>query len=385
MVDREEWLAEHPSAYETDTHADTIASLDYVDAIDINPRGAKAVPKPVKKAKTRSSAVVTDKQSIIGDSPVMKRLRDDIALFADEIEPVLICGETGSGKEAVAREVHRQSSRSDKPFVVRNVSGVSPELAGSEFFGHVKGAFTGAIERRDGVFALADGGSLHLDEIGDLSLGVQSQILRVLEDGVITPIGGVMSKSVNTRVIAATNVELTDAVAKNTFREDLYHRLNVLRIDVPPLRDRGDDVIAIAEFWLGERGKKRGATAKLSNGAADRLRAHHWPGNVRELKNTVIRGAILARDGKISDEHIRLDAEEKCSRSEGLNIAEGKELVARYLAAKALDQTGGNATKAAKLTSLGRTSFMSLKQQLPSESGASASLAAELRAFLGIC
>ena len=253
------------------------------------------------------------------------------------------------------------------------------------FFGHVKGAFTGAVERRDGVFALAHGGSLHLDEIGDLSIDAQSQILRVVEDGIITPVGSVTSKAVNTRVIAATNIDLAAAVRKKKFREDLYHRLNILRIDVPPLRARGDDVIEIAEFWLAERGKTRPRTAKLTAPAADKLLKHDWPGNVRELKNAVIRGAILARDGDITADHIRLDATAGCGGAEGLNVAEGKELMALYLVAKALDQAGGNATKAAKLTEIGRTSFMNMKRQLTEEKLSTAKLAADLRAFLGIC
>ena len=314
----------------------------------------------------------------------MKTLREEIELFAEEDEPVLISGETGSGKEAVATELHRLSPRSAKPFLVRNVSGVSAELAGSEFFGHVKGAFTGAVEKREGVFALADGGSLHLDEIGDLPMGVQAQLLRVLEDGVVTPVGGAAQKTVNVRIIAATHVDLKSAVAENKFRQDLYHRLNVLRINVPPLRQRGDDVIELANYWLAKRAAKRGCTFKLSSAAADLLRAHSWPGNVRELKNVVTSAAVLARAGKISTEHIRIDRQDASGQSDSLKIGDAKDLIARYLAAKALERSGGNATKAAKLTGLGRSTFMMLKQNLNGDCARVDSLEAQLRTFIGL-
>jgi len=387
MVDREDWQPEGAPVFDDNSFGDAYAPFDDVLAVrrkDHGARKSRLSAKP-KKIKVGAQVKASDRPAFIGSSPVMEKLREEIKIFAEEDEPVLICGETGSGKEAVAQAIHRESARAGKPFVVRNISGVTPELASSEFFGHVKGAFTGAVERRDGVFALAHGGSLHLDEIGDLSIDAQSQILRVVEDGIITPVGAVTSKAINTRVIAATNIDLATAVKKKKFREDLYHRLNILRIDVPPLRVRGDDVIEIAEFWLAERGKTRPRAAKLTASAADRLRAHDWPGNVRELKNAVIRGAILARDGDITADHIRIDVRVGGNGGQGLNVAEGKELMALFLVAKALDQAGGNATQAAKLTEIGRTSFMNMKRQLTEEKLSTKKLAADLRTFLGIC
>ena len=387
MVDREDWQPEGSPVFDDNSFDGGYAPFEYEPASrreSVSARKSKSSTKP-KKIKVGATVKSKKRPAFIGSSPAMDKLREEIQIFAAEDEPVLICGETGSGKEAVAQEIHRESARANKPFVVRNISGVTPGLASSEFFGHVKGAFTGAIERREGVFELAHGGSLHLDEIGDLSIDAQSQMLRVVEDGIITPVGAVSSKEVNTRVIAATNIDLAAAVKKNKFREDLYHRLNILRIDVPPLRARGDDVIEIAEFWLAERGKTRPRAAKLTASAADKLLQHDWPGNVRELKNAVIRGAILARDGDITADHIRLDVSAGCAGGEGLNVAEGKELMALYLVAKALDQAGGNATKAAKLTEIGRTSFMNMKRQLTEEKLNTAKLAADLRSFLGIC
>ncbi|MEL7488231.1 MAG: sigma-54 dependent transcriptional regulator [Pseudomonadota bacterium] len=402
-IDREDWSSATPSDHSDDSiehrsidHGSLDRgpvesgpiSFDYVDVgrpveSRRKPVGKRGGPARIGTAKTKSKPGRLARADFIGSSVAMKALREEIALFAEEDEPVLIAGETGSGKEAVATEIHRLSPRAAKPFLVRNVSGVSPELAGSEFFGHVKGAFTGAVDKREGVFSLADGGSLHLDEIGDLPFGVQAQLLRVLEDGVVTPVGGANAKTVDVRIIAATHVDLKGAVEKKTFREDLYHRLNVLRINVPPLRARGDDVIELAEYWLRKRAEKRGVALKLSAGAADALRAHAWPGNVRELRNIVTSAAVLARSGKISADHIRLDAQ-RSAGAESMKISDAKDLVARYLAAKALDRCGGNATKAAKMTGLGRSTFMMLKQSLSGGDQNAARLEAELHSVLGL-
>lgn len=326
-----------------------------------------------------------DRPAFVGCSSAMMKLASDIDLFAPESEPVLIHGETGVGKEVVARELHRLGKRSNKPFVVRNISNVSPELAASEFFGHVKGAYTGAVDKRDGVFTLANGGTLHLDEIGDLPLDAQSKILRVIEDGMVTPVGGVRSSNVDVRLIAATNINLETAIASGKFREDLYHRLNVLRINVPPLRDRGDDILELAEHWLSIRRAQTGMMTILGTSAIEAMLAYPWPGNVRELKNILTRAAILAKGGEIGVEHLNLPKTmPNLNSQECFDIAQGKDLVIRLLAAQALEKVDGNASKAAKLTGLSRSTFMGLKQKLTVNNDSAEELKATLRAFLRI-
>lgn len=402
MVERDNPRAHFASAEDRDVFSDDYSSsFDYAlidhpiadDSTDVRHEPARsrsssslaASKSKPKKIKPGAQAAGRERPAFVGSSLAMQKLRSDIQIFGAENEPVLICGETGSGKEAVAQEIHRASTRNGSSFVVRNVSGITSELASSEFFGHVKGAFTGAVDKREGIFSLAHGGSLHLDEIGDLSLDIQSQILRVLEDGVVTPVGATSSVVVDTRIIAATNINLINAVKKNKFREDLYHRLNMLRIDVPPLRERSEDIVEISEYWLKKRGKTRERTAVLSKAAIKKLMDHHWPGNVRELKNVVIRGAVLARDGEISAEQIRLESGFACDGPDGFDVTKGRDLVSLFLAAKALDKAGGNATRAAEFTGQGRTSFMNIKKRLSQENANTAGLARDLRNFLGIC
>lgn len=392
MVDREEWRDTFASVGREKQTSSNVLLEKSDDSLDIafagyrkrrkRPVTENAAPKKSATIQPVHALSVSEPPALLGSSAAMKALRKEIEIFAAEEEPVLICGETGAGKELVALELHRASGRHDKPFLVRNVSGVSPELAGSEFFGHVKGAFTGAVNKKDGVFVLANGGVLHLDEIGDLPLEAQSQFLRVIEDGVVTPVGGVQPQKVNVRIIAATNVNLADAIRGKRFREDLYHRLNVLRINVPPLRQRGEDIIEIAEYWLARRGAEMGRTAILTPPAKKKLLAYSWPGNARELKNTVIRAAVLAENGSIKARHITMDPDQHQAGEAGLNIAAGKKLTAHYLTARALDQTGGNASKAAELTGLSRSTFMALKKELQDNNQTTEELAESLCAML---
>ncbi|MGF1544951.1 MAG: sigma 54-interacting transcriptional regulator [Parvularculaceae bacterium] len=312
----------------------------------------------------------------MGSSPAIKRLRDLIELFGPFEDPVLICGETGVGKEAVAQGVHAASRRAGAPLVVHNAGRVDRELTGSQFFGHVRGAFTGAAADRTGLFADAHGGALHLDEIGDLPFALQANFLRVLEDGLVTPVGANAPVAVDVRVIAATNCDLRRAVEEGAFRRDLYYRLNVLRIDVPPLRARGEDVVEIAEHFVAERGQ----SFSLSPKAADKLKTHAWPGNVRELKNCVTRAAVLARGGDIDPEHIEFDGE-TTGVAASLDIDAGKRAIALYLAAIALERAGGNVSKAATLANMNRTSFHALKKELDGVSPAA--LRDGLSAFVG--
>jgi len=226
----------------------------------------------------------------------MQQLREQIAMAAPTNGRVLIHGENGTGKELVARTVHALSRRRGGPFVEVNCAAIPEELIESELFGHMKGAFTGAMADRRGKFELADAGTLFLDEIGDMSLKTQAKVLRALQEQVVEPVGGASSVRVDVRVLAATNKDLTTEIRMGRFREDLYFRLNVIPIFVPPLRDRPDDILLLAEHFMTELSVEYGRRPKkFDSGAASGLRSFRWPGNVRELRNVVERLMIMVR------------------------------------------------------------------------------------------
>jgi two-component system nitrogen regulation response regulator NtrX len=251
----------------------------------------------------------TLEELLIGESEPMKKLDQQIRSAAAAASRVLITGENGSGKEIVARTLHRLSPRADQPFVDVNCAAIPEELIESELFGHRKGAFTGAIDERKGKFELADCGTLFLDEIGDMSLKTQAKVLRVLQEQTFQRVGGQQTIKVDVRVIAATNKDLEAEIGGGAFRSDLYYRLNVIPIDVPPLRVRGNDIIHLAEHFLRRFAAETGAPRKkLSSGAASKLRGYAWPGNVRELRNMIERLAILLPGDTIEAEDIQLGA-----------------------------------------------------------------------------
>jgi two-component system nitrogen regulation response regulator NtrX len=214
---------------------------------------------------------------------------------------VLITGENGTGKELVARAIHRHSARADKPFVEVNCAAIPGELIESELFGHMKGSFTGAIADRAGKFEQANKGTLFLDEIGDMSMAAQAKVLRVLQDNVITRIGGSKAITVDVRVLAATNKNLEQEIAAGRFREDLFYRLNVVPIHVPPLREHREDIPALVEYFISVLSAREGITPRsVSDSAMERLKSFDWPGNVRELRNTVERMLILATGNELT-------------------------------------------------------------------------------------
>ncbi|HXN76080.1 MAG TPA: sigma-54 dependent transcriptional regulator [Gemmatimonadaceae bacterium] len=238
---------------------------------------------------------------IVGKTPVMRSLMEKIEKVAATPARVLITGDNGTGKELVARAVHRMSPRATKPFVEVNCAAIPGELIESELFGHMKGSFTGAISDRAGKFEQANKGTLFLDEIGDMSLAAQAKVLRVLQDNVITRIGGAKSISVDVRVIAATNKTLENEIAAGKFREDLYYRLNVVPIHVPPIRERREDIPTLAQYFAATLSAREGIPPRtFTQDALERLSSLDWPGNVRELRNTVERLLILAPDSQIS-------------------------------------------------------------------------------------
>jgi two-component system nitrogen regulation response regulator NtrX len=237
---------------------------------------------------------ISQRYEIIGESPKMVALRNEISKAAASQSRVIIYGESGTGKELVARALHELSDRRDKNFVEVNCAAIPQELIESELFGHEKGSFTGAFERKKGKFELADEGTLFLDEIGDMSLATQAKVLRVIETQEFQRVGGSEKIKVDVRIIAATNKDIQEEIKKATFREDLYFRLNVIPIHVPPLRERKDDIPLLVEYFLKNFAQQYGQkTKKISKATLRALMEYDWPGNVRELKNTIERFVIM--------------------------------------------------------------------------------------------
>ena len=253
----------------------------------------------------RLRAELEQRYQVIGESVPMKALRQQIAVTAPTNGRVLIYGESGTGKELVAHALHVASRRSNQPFVEVNCAAIPEELIESELFGHIKGSFTGASEDKTGKFQKADGGTLFLDEVGDMSLKTQSKVLRVLEEQRFEPVGSNAGVKVDVRVIAATNKKLEEEIARGSFREDLFYRLNVIPFSVPPLRERPEDIPILARFFLSEFSSAYGRrTKELSSAALDVLMRYPWPGNVRELRNLIERLVIICPQQRIEPQHL---------------------------------------------------------------------------------
>jgi two-component system NtrC family response regulator len=301
-----------------------------------------------------------DDTDLIGPSQAMREVHKRIGLAAANAMPVLVLGETGTGKEMVARALHRYSARAERPFVAVNCSAIPKELLESELFGHVRGAFTGATGERPGCFRAADGGVLLLDEIGDMALDVQAKILRALQEGEVTPLGSHKTVKVDVRVVAATHRDLAAAVREGRFREDLLYRLDVLSIRMPPLRERLADIIPLAEHFLRRaalQGAPDAVPKALSAEAAQRLLSHPWPGNVRELRNVMERCQALVRHRVIGGADLDLAlgaaAPGEAPATLPADWLEGElpaavERLERLLIAHALAQTQGNRAETAR-------------------------------------
>ncbi|HEU0013648.1 MAG TPA: sigma-54 dependent transcriptional regulator [Longimicrobium sp.] len=297
-------------------------------------------------------------EGVVGVSDGMREVTDLAARVAPYPSTVLLTGESGSGKEAIARAVHRASPRAGRPFVAVNCGAIPENLLESELFGHEKGAFTGADRAREGLFEEADGGTLFLDEIGELSLPLQVKLLRVLQERTVRRVGGSGEKPVDVRVLAATARDLVDEVREGRFREDLFYRINVVQIHVPPLRTRPEDIPPLAEHFLRKHAGRLGLEAPpLPRELVPVLAAYSWPGNVRELENVMERALVLS-GGKVGLEHLPPHVRTgqhpfQVPGDEGdLSVKRRLPALERALIARALEKCGGNRTKAADLLEL---------------------------------
>ncbi len=298
-------------------------------------------------------------RTLIGSSGVMRELVEQARKVAESKSTVLLLGESGTGKEVLARSIHAWSPRAARPFIPVNCVALSEELLESELFGHEKGAFTGAHQQKPGKFELANNGTIFLDEVGDIRAALQTKLLRVLQEHEFERVGGTKTIRVDIRVIAATNRDLEEGVKAGRFREDLYYRLNVVRLRLPRLHERSEDVPDLAEHFLRKYGAETGKVISgISPDAMALLRRHRWPGNVRELENAIERAVVLGRGPEIVAEDLGLKTTDDAAPSPDAEIGAfhaSVEAHKKALIRRALDQAGGNQTRAAELLGLQRT------------------------------
>jgi DNA-binding NtrC family response regulator len=316
-------------------------------------------------------------EDLVGGSPRMRALFDVIRAVSSTPATALIRGESGTGKELVARAIHRRSDRADKPFHAINCSALAEGVLDGELFGHVKGSFTGALASRKGLFEAANGGTVFLDEIGDISPTTQVRLLRVLQEGEVKPIGANEATYVDVRVIAATHIDLEEAIKKRQFREDLFYRLNVVSLEVPALRERREDIEVLAHHFLRKHAQRmKRVVTGFSEAALQTLLSYDWPGNVRELENAVARGVVLCTAGVIEPVHLPATVAGSSSRSaiaapsssyDELPYAQAKKAALTaferaYLGAK-LKAAHGNVSKAARAAGMDRSNFKRLLRE----------------------
>ncbi|HZN58568.1 MAG TPA: sigma-54 dependent transcriptional regulator [Planctomycetota bacterium] len=362
------------SSWDSAVEAMRIGAYDYVRKPFDTDLIRSVVTRALETPRTSSNGQKDESRGLemIGNNCLVQAVFRLIQLIAPTDSTVLIQGESGTGKEIVARSIHQRSHRHDKPFIPVNCSAFTESLLESELFGHVRGAFTGAIENKQGLFRAASGGTLFLDEVADMSLTTQVRILRVLEDRKINPVGSTEVHPIDVRIIAATNKQMEEAVRERTFREDLYYRLNVIPLFLPPLRDRKDDIPLLAGHFLAKysRQMKKNVT-KISDAARHTLLEYDWPGNVRELENIIQRHVALCECDTIDSVtiHVRprsspaadsvaceppeqlasLAAARPAIPADGINLERELEAYERKCLKEALTLTGGNLTAAAKL------------------------------------
>ena len=292
----------------------------------------------------------------------MQQLYELIETISDTSASVLILGETGTGKELVARAIHYNSDRRNRPFVKVDCAALTETLLESELFGHVKGAFTGAVRDRDGRFRTANGGTVFLDEVSNIPIPIQAKLLRVLQDSEFEPVGGDMTLRVDVRALAATNVDLALRLAQGSFRSDLYYRLNVVTVELPPLRDRLDDIPLLASHFLEQYSKRNNReVVGVSQAALNKLMAYDWPGNVRELENLIERGVILCKSDTLTPQDLPLaqDAELGLAGPDSAGLKEGLAWAERRMILEALKRFQGDKDAAAKQLGISRAGLYS--------------------------
>jgi two-component system response regulator PilR (NtrC family) len=325
------------------------------------------VEKALTLPQTPQAAAETDtRYQIIGDSPIMQDLKKSITKFARSQAPVFICGDSGTGKELVARQIHQQGPRASAPFVAVNCGAIPSELMESEFFGHLKGSFTGATSDSEDLFKAADGGTLFLDEIADLPLAMQVKLLRVIQEKSIRAVGAQHEEPVDVRIISASHKDLESMVKSGDFRQDLYYRINVIGVSVPRLSERGKDVIQLTDYLIGNHNREYGSEVRISESARKALQSYNFPGNVRELENILERALALCEDDVIEADDLQLpeiDGDQRVSLEELTQITEREQILS------ALEKNRWNQSATAR--SLGitlrqlryRIDKMNLKQQ----------------------
>jgi DNA-binding NtrC family response regulator len=337
------------------------------DHLDIVTRKALERRALVQENRYLQSEVNASYPDILGESPTLKEAVETARKVAKTTSTILLLGESGTGKEVFARAIHRWSQRAKKPFVVVNCVALRDELCESELFGHEKGAFTGAHQMKRGKLEVANGGTVFLDEIGDIKPELQAKLLRVLQEREFERVGGTQRIHVDIRVIAATNRDLLKAVRENQFREDLFFRLNVVSISLPPLRERREDIPTLVHYYV-ERfsGIARKETMKISAKAMEMLAGYHWPGNVRELANMIERAVVLAKGDEITPDDLTLQTVPQSGDDSywGKSYHEAVRSFQRDVIQHALQKTGGNQAKAAESLALQRTYLARLIKKL---------------------
>jgi len=325
----------------------------------------------------RAMSKAVERGEIIGRSDLMQEVFRIVEQVAPARSTVLITGESGTGKELIAKAIHEASTRAGRPFVTVNSSNIPSELLESELFGHTRGAFTGAIAAKKGLFEVADGGSIFLDEIGDIPPETQVRLLRVIQEREFTPLGDTTPRRVDVRIVAATNIDLKEAVRQGTFREDLYYRLAVVPIELPPLRDRREDILPLAQHFIQKYNEEnaRDVSDQVAPEVLALLESYSWPGNVRELENTIERAVVIAPGNEISKECLRPEISDPKSAvssspdgassgavgeiGRGINFYEEVRRFEIDLIRRALEQTGGHQSRAARLLGMNATTLNS--------------------------
>jgi DNA-binding NtrC family response regulator len=325
----------------------------------------------------RAMSREVDRGAIVGRSDVMQEVFRVVEQVAPARSTILITGESGTGKELIAKAIHEASPRATKPFVTVNSSNIPTELLESELFGHTRGAFTGAIAAKKGLFEVADGGSIFLDEIGDIPPETQVRLLRVIQEREFTPLGDTTPRRVDVRIIAATNIDLREAVRQGMFREDLYYRLSVVPIELPPLRNRREDVLPLAQHFIRKYNEENGrhVSEQIAPEVLSLLETYSWPGNVRELENAIERAVVIAPADEVTQQCLRPEiadpqvaravAREAVGSSSNIDVSRGVNFydeVRRFeidLIRRALEQTGGHQSRASRLLGMNPTTLNS--------------------------